>query len=56
VGARKFMSIFDRFGKNKPPPETSEGGSIIHRYTNEEWASTPVGFTGEQAVQFGKAR
>jgi hypothetical protein len=50
------MSIFDRFGKNKPQPETSAGGSIIHRYTNEEWASTPVGFTGEQAVQFGKAR
>ena len=48
------MSIFDRFSKKEP--ETSAGGSVIHRYSNSEWAKTQVGFTGEKAVEFGKLR
>jgi len=50
------MGIFDAFGKKKKEPETSAGGSVIHRYSNADWSSTPVGFTGESAIRFGKAR
>lgn len=50
------MSFFDRFSKKSRPPETSPGGSVIHRYSEAAWASTPVGFTSESAVGFGKTR
>jgi len=50
------MSIFDRFGKAKAHPETSAGGSIVHRYSDAKWVSTPAGFSGEQAAAFAKAR
>jgi hypothetical protein len=49
------MSVFDRFRK-KTQPETSDAGSIIHRYSDAEWSSTPVGLQGESAARFAKAR
>lgn len=51
------MGIFDRFGKDKNNkiPEVSEGGSIVHRYSAEEWAETRVGFA-EGAAEFGGIR
>lgn len=50
------MGLFDRFRKDNRTPVTSPGGSVIHRYSQAEWAPTPVGFTGESAIEFGKAR
>jgi hypothetical protein len=47
--------MFDWFGKKKAEPETSEGGSIIHRYSTASWSPTKVGLT-ERAVEFGKIR
>jgi hypothetical protein len=51
------MSAFDRFGKDKKDedPEVSEGGSIIHRYSAEEWAQTRIG-AAEGSAEFGRVR
>jgi hypothetical protein len=50
------MGIFDRFDKKNTQPETSAGGSIIHRYSDAQWSPTPVGFSGQSAAQCAKAR
>lgn len=47
--------MFEWLGKKKAVPETSEGGSIIHRYSNAKWSPTKLGFT-EKAAEFGKLR
>ena len=47
--------MFDRFKKKKDEQEVSSGGSVIHRYKESEWATTPVGFT-EKAGDFGELR
>jgi hypothetical protein len=44
------------FGNKVPEPETSPGGSIIHRYKNNEWLARRVGFTDESSAKFGEAR
>ena len=49
------MGIFDRFGKDKPGKEVSPGGSVIHRYSSDQWAQTQVGFI-EKAGEYGKLR
>jgi hypothetical protein len=49
------MGIFDRFRKKDAPPEVSDGGSVIHRYSAEEWAQTPVGFA-ETSAESGRIR
>src|SRR5690348_14881133 len=49
------MGIFDRFGKSKPEKDVSPGGSVIHRYSSDQWAQTQVGFT-EKAGDYGKLR
>jgi len=47
--------MFELFGKKKPEPEKSAGGSIIHRYSLADWASPKLGFAPNMA-EFGKAR
>jgi hypothetical protein len=44
------------FGKKSPEPETSPGGSIIHRYKNSEWLASRIGFTDESSAKFAEAR
>ena len=48
------MGIFDRFRKDKGP-EVSEGGSRIHRYSEENWEKTPIGLA-ETLAETRKAR
>jgi hypothetical protein len=48
--------MFEWLRKKEPQPDISAGGSVIHRYSNSEWASTLVGSSGESAIRFGKAR
>jgi hypothetical protein len=48
--------MFGSSGKKAAKPEVSAGGSVIHRYTNEEWSQTKVGFTDQSTVEFSKAR
>ena len=55
LGARPRMGIFDRFSKKDKGPEVSEGGSHIHRYSEEEWEKTPIGFA-ETWAETSKAR
>jgi len=43
------------FGKKKTEPEVSAGGSVIHRYSNETWNETRIGFA-EKFAEFGKIR
>ena len=37
-------------------PETSPGGSIIHRYPASEWRASSIGFTDESIARFAEAR
>lgn len=47
--------MFEKFRKKSGDQEVSPGGSVIHRYSESEWASTPVGFA-EKAGDFGELR
>lgn len=51
------MGIFDHPGKGRKEnvPEVSEGGSVLHRYSAEEWAETRLGIA-EGAAQSGRIR
>jgi hypothetical protein len=43
------MGIFDRFTKKDVPKQVSDGGSLIHRYTADQWAQTQIGSSGTSA-------
>lgn len=42
--------------KKKPQPETSPGGSVIHRYDKAKWAPTRIGVLDESSAAFDEAR
>jgi hypothetical protein len=48
--------MFGSSDKKTSKQEVSAGGSVIHRYTNEDWSQTKVGFTGPSTVEFSEAR
>jgi hypothetical protein len=44
------------FGKKKSQPETSPGGSVIHRYEAAAWSPTQIGLADESTAKFAEAR
>jgi hypothetical protein len=48
--------MFDWFGKKRSQPETSAGGSVIHRYPDSKWNSARIGSLGDAAADFTEAR
>ena len=46
----------ESFAKKVEEPETSPGGSVIHRYDRKVWSSSRVGFTDESTAQFAEIR
>ena len=44
------------FGKKKSQPETSPGGSVIHRYDSASWSGTRVGVADAPTAKFAEAR
>jgi Suppressor of fused protein (SUFU) len=46
----------ERFGKRKPQPEISPGGSVIHRYPINEWSMGRVGLSDGPGSEFAAAR
>jgi hypothetical protein len=44
--------MFEWFNKK----ETSPGGSVIHRYPDDTWAPTRIGFADESTAKFADAR
>jgi hypothetical protein len=48
--------MFEWFGKKRPQPETSPGGSVIRRYPNAAWNPSRIGATDESTARFAEAR
>src|ERR1700730_6609370 len=48
--------MFEWFGKKTAQPETSAGGSVIHRYPAKQWSPGQTGFTDESTAKFAEAR
>jgi len=44
------------FGKKTSQRETSPGGSVIHRYPNDEWQPSRAGFADDSTVAFAEKR
>jgi hypothetical protein len=44
------------FGRKKSQPETSPGGSVIHRYESSAWSESRIGVADESAAKFAEAR
>jgi hypothetical protein len=44
------------FGKKSSRPETSPGGSVIHRYQESTWSGSRVAYADESAAEFAEAR
>ena len=54
-GTNRIMS-FKSFDGKGPQPETSPGGSVIHRYDKAKWASSRIGLTDESTAAFPETR
>ncbi|MGA2590050.1 MAG: suppressor of fused domain protein [Bryobacteraceae bacterium] len=46
----------ESFDKKVEQPETSPGGSVIHRYDRKVWSASRIGFTDESTAQFAEIR
>jgi len=44
------------FRKKRSQPETSPGGSIIHRYEDATWSASRIGFADESTAKFAESR